>query len=333
MKKFLLTFCKFLIVPLIAVLLLLLNYFISDPFKVIHHYNDYSYPVVVPDRDYISTQVYINNHDRYHYNSFIFGSSRTLAFKVDSWKKYLDHKAHPYVFDAASESLAGIYQKIKYLDSTGADMDNALVLLCRDCSFLNTINDKGHLIIKHPATSHKSTLAFNCVFLDSYFDNQFLIRYLIYQCTKTFKPWMHGYIDERKIKYDPVSNELSILDQEAEITDNETGYYNKRRAMFYTRKGERIDSVPIIKDIHKNYLTEIKSIFIKKKTNYKVVLSPLYEQKKFNPADMSFLNGLFADRLYDFSGKNQFTDNYKNFYEISHYRPLVGDSILARIYK
>ena len=307
-------------------------YFYSDPFKVLYHYSDYSYSKVIPNRDYISTQTYINNQNKYNYNSFIFGSSRTLGFKVNSWKKQLDSTANPFVFDASSETLHGIYQKIKFLDDRNSNIDNAIILLCRDCSFLKNIDETRHLIVKHPATSHADRFSFHLSFLKAYFDNKFLIRFLVYQITNNYKPWMHPYIEYRNIKYDQVTNQLSILDQESEISKNQIKYYIQRQVLFYKRKKERVDSVQIINQNDINELFEIKNILAKRRTKYKIILSPLYEQIKINPKDLSILNKIFDGNVLDFTGKNNLTDTCLNYYETSHFRPFIGDSILARIY-
>jgi hypothetical protein len=131
---------------------------------------------------------------------------------------------------------------------------------------------------------------------------------------------MEGYIEGRKIVMDTVSNELTNLDQEAEITKTPVQYYERRATIFYERKGETTDSV------------RIKRLLEKNNTNYKVILSPLYEQIKFNNADFSILKTLFGANLFDFSGKNVFTESKFNYYEASHYRPHVGDSIMKIIY-
>ncbi|MDP4115874.1 MAG: hypothetical protein Q8903_07050 [Bacteroidota bacterium] len=80
-------------------------------------------------------------------------------------------------------------------------------------------------------------------------------------------------------------------------------------------------------------LYDVKRILIKNKSNYRVVISPLYDQIKFSDKDMNILMSVFGDKLFDFSGKNKFTESMTNYYEASHYRPIVGDSILSIIYK
>ncbi|GEM_PF-1186102 len=50
-------------------------------------------------------------------------------------------------------------------------------------------------------------------------------------------------------------------------------------------------------------LQEVKRILETSKINYKVVISPLYEQMKFSNQDYAILKNLFRNNLYDFSGK------------------------------
>jgi hypothetical protein len=58
----------------------------------------------------------------------------------------------------------------------------------------------------------------------------------------------------------------------------------------------------------------------------------LFEQMNWNPKDLNFLKNLFGSNLYDYSGINEFTNNKLNYYESSHFRPVVGDKILNSIY-
>ena len=69
-------------------------YVVTDPFKVLFHYEDYYVDngegyYINTNRSYVSTQMYIQNKDRYNYDSFIFGSSRSGYYLVEDWKKYL----------------------------------------------------------------------------------------------------------------------------------------------------------------------------------------------------------------------------------------------------
>lgn len=333
MKQFLTKIIYFSLFGIVPLLILILSYIYYDPFKVLRDYDDYSYSYIIPDRDYVSTEVYIKNNKKYNYNSFIFGSSRTLAYKPDSWVKYLQKDARPYVFDASTESIYGIYIKLKYLDSLNKKIDNALIIICRDNTFENTENQKGHLFIKHPATTGDSELDFQATFFKSYLSPFFFANFHLFQITKQYKPYMSGYIDDRKIRFDRITNALTLVDPENELIKSPHEFYEKRKEIFYVRKGERIDSVQRIQKKQLFMLKEIKRILKKHKTDYKIVVSPLYEQVKFSLKDSLILKQLFGDKIYDFSGKNFITDYKTNYYETSHYRPMIGDKIFNLIYK
>lgn len=59
----------------------------------------------------------------------------------------------------------------------------------------------------------------------------------------------------------------------------------------------------------------------------------MYDQLKINEEDLEYLKTLFGDvNVFDFSGINKFTNDYKNYYEASHYRPHVTKEIMEKIY-
>lgn len=333
MKRFIKDLVKFSLIGIIPLAFLTIGYFYYDPFKVLRSYDNYSYPYVIPNRDYISTEMFMKNNKANHYNSFVFGSSRTIGFKPLTWQTHLSENDKPFMFDASGESINGIYTKLKYLDSIHAKIDNALLIICRDATFRKSVDDKGlHLFIKHPTVSGKSNLDFQLTFYKAYLSPKFLRSFYDYTFSKKFKPYMKGFIEDRKVTFDTVTNEFNIVDQEIEISQSPKKYYEKRKDIFYIRK-PKTDTVRRIEKNDVYMLKEIHRILEKNKTNYKVVLSPLYEQIKFNPKDLALLNSVFGENVYDFSGKNHFTDPISNYYESSHFRPVVGDSIMKIIYK
>jgi hypothetical protein len=330
MKQFIASLTQFLMVCSIPAIIFVSSYLYFDPFRVLWHYDNYSYADVVSNRDFVSTTMFINNQKKNNYNSFIFGSSRTLAFRPDTWRKYLSDDAKPFAFDASNESVYGIYTKLKYLDSTNVEIKNALILLCRDVSFGFSEESKGHLFIKHPATTTKNNLDFQLQFFKAYLAPKFLFSFYCYKMIGVYKPFMSGYIENRKIAYGRVTNEIDIVDEENEILKNPTAYYAAK--IFPTRAINKTDS----RQINKKGLfmiKEIKRLLEKNNTNYRVVLSPLYDQVKFNPSDLFLLRKEFGNKLFDFTGKNSFTESKTNYYEKNHFRPIVGDSIFKIIYK
>jgi hypothetical protein len=333
MKTFLKNLIQFLSIGLIPIIVFLISYLYFDPFHILKEYKDYSNPIVTPNRDFVSTTIYIKNHSQYNYNSFIFGSSRTLAFKPTSWQKYLSNSDSPFMFDASCESIYGIYKKLKFLESNKTKIDNALLIICRDHSFENSENHEGFLFIKHPATSNESKFTFHKVFFKAYLNPKFLYHFYKYKIDGSYHPSMEGVLENRKITFDSISNRMYIEGQEESIIQNPEKYYAQKKLFFYKQNGETTDTVQKIVGKHIFMLKKIKQILDKNQTKYKVILSPLYEQVKFHPSDLSFLKKQFGENLYDFSGKNSFTESKYNYYESSHYKTKIGDSIFKIIYK
>jgi hypothetical protein len=336
MKKFLIHIIHFLLIGAIPFLILFIGYIVYDPFKVMKHYEGYSYLNLAANRDFISTEMYLKNNKKYKYNSFILGSSRTLAYRPASWTKHLSANSNPFIFDSSRESIFGVYSKLKYLDSKRTKIDNALIILCRDVTFVNFEDEKGFVYIKDPRTSGGSNLEFQFAFLKAYLNPNYFYRFYDYSFTKHYKPYMKGYfqnyLENKKNNFDTITNAIYRFDEEKELSQNPIEYYAKRKKIFYERQGETKDTIQRINAQHIFMLQEIKRILEKNHTNYKIVLSPLYEQIKFNDKDFVILKQLFNKNMYDFSGKNYFTDCAANYYENSHYRPIVGDSILNIIY-
>ena len=310
-------------------------FFLADPFRIVHYYKDYSENMfVIPNRDFVSFEMYLRNAPTQHYNAFIFGSSRTIAYKTNAWKKYLPTTAKPFVFDASGESIFGIYKKIQYLDKTNAPIHHCLLIFCTDCTFAKETDHAEHLGIKHPTIAGSSWIRFYAIFIRDFFDNRFLKSYVQYLVTRKYSPSMKGYIEFRKSTFDPITNDERLIDQEKELTENPKGYYEQRKALFYHRDSVIAEAKPQITSKQRVMLKEIEAIFLKHHTDFKIVVSPLYNQIRLNKSDLAFLNQVFGSgRVFDFSGKNAFTSVKEHYYESSHYRPMIGDSILNIIYR
>jgi len=331
MKRFLQRILLFLAFPLTIGILLVGSYIYFDPFKVVFRYADYSGSVVGLNRERISTQTYLRNRGRHEYNAFIFGSSRTKGYRAASWKKHLPGDAKPFLFDASCENTYGIYRKVRFLDSIHAPLKYALVILCRNASFGPARNFEQFLHIKDPLISGERNWDYQLTFFKAYINYRFLAAFYSARL-HGYQSWMGSLLMPRPTTYDTITNDQYNLAQERELQENPDAYYKKHEAVFYKRSGETTAPVAQITGENAFMLREIARIFQKNRTEYKIVLSPLYEQVKFNPKDIAFLQAVFGHRVYDFSGANYFTNDIRHYYENSHYRPCVGDSIMNIIY-
>lgn len=143
---------------------------------------------------------------------------------------------------------------------------------------------------------------------------------------------MKSTLDYRPRSVDPITNELRFELFEKMITDG-TYYTQERMKHFYKRGGQQVYSKPALSSSQKLLLEDIKDIFHKQKTNYKVIISPLYDQEKLNQNDLYYLKQIFGEKnVFDYSGINKYTRDYTNYYESSHYRPHVAREILDEVY-
>jgi len=336
MKTFVRQFVRFVLIIFVPISILLILYLYFDPFKVVYNYEDYSmdgkYNYVTANSDFVATQIYLKNYKTQNYNSYIFGNSRTLAFNPKEWAKYISNSSKIFVFNANEETLFGILGKLKFIEKKGADINNALVLL--DARTLREVeNSTGHLFIKHPAISGESWIDFHASFFNAFLSHFFFIKYIDYTFLKKYRLYMTGAIDIRKIPIDKITNEPTFLFFEEDLKDS-LMFYKKNASIFYNRPEKEVEGDLVIDAKSFAMLEKIKKSFERNKTDYKIIINPLYDQVKLNKKDIEKLKNIFgAKNIYDFSGKNSYTNNIGYYYETSHFRPTLGALLLYEIYK
>ncbi|MBK7498965.1 MAG: hypothetical protein IPI19_07635 [Ignavibacteriales bacterium] len=320
---------------LVPFFIVLISFFILDPFKILYEYKNYSGSFIQLNRDVISSKTLIKNYDKYKYNSFIFGSSRTVAFKTWDWKNHLDSSGVLFSFDASNENIFGMLTKIKYLNDNHIKIDNALLVVCSDATFLSISDLDGPLYIKYPDIASTNQLNFYLTFISSWFDKLFFVKYIDYKFFQVQREYSKDIIEPQNIDYDDVYNNFFITKIDRQLKSRPDAYYSEmlKDSLFYKKQIPAMIEEPQINDIAIEYLREMAGILKHNNTNYKLVISPLYNTPKFNITDYETLVRIFgSENVFDFSGENSITSNYRNYYERSHYRPEVGRQILEIIY-
>lgn len=311
-------------------------YVIIDPFKVIHKYDNYSDSVFIINKDFVSTETFLNKQIVNNYNAFIFGSSRSMGFNPMVWKQHLQKETtdtiQPYIFDAFEETIDGIYSKLNLVVSK-SNPKFVLIILCRDMTFESKKQNEGLVLFKHPETSSNSYLDLHKFYFLQFTNPEYMRRFLDYKIGKKYKPYMRGYFEKKVIEIDPKTNFLQFVEDEKAFLEDSLLFLESRKDILKYRSSLEEDTIPRINNYHKNQLKKIFNILEKEEIRYKVVLSPLFEQMKWNHHDYIYLKYLFGNKLYDFSGKNILTDNIYGYYENSHFRPAIGSQIFEFIYE
>ena len=313
------------------ILILIIGYFFADPFKIIKSYEAYpdNYAKSL-NRDRISTQIFLNNHQKYNYQSFIFGSSRSSVFYAHEWGKHISDKT-PYHFDASCETISGVATKLKFIESKENKIKNVLFVF--DRSLFNYEQDTlGSVFVQDYRVSGLQWWKYHTIFINTYFSKGFFVAFYDNLITGNFRNYMRQFLEFRKINYTPVVNDFIFTSYIEQIKKDSIAYYNQPN-FFYNRSKEKNLQAPAIKGYQLTYLAMMKESLKKNNTKFKIVLGPTYDQAYFNQQDLDILIKYFGkENVYDFSGINHYTENIANYYEIYHYKPSVANDIMKKIY-
>lgn len=331
--KDLLGYIKKVLVFLVPFFVLLAAYIVIDPFMVIFKYKDFNRRSCIPkNRDYVSSEVYMMNRETEKYNSFIFGSSTALFVRPSTWMSYLPDKAKVFSFDASRENIIGIWSKIKYIDHMNDPIENAVFVIDYNYAF-DKLDMENVLFVKHPRIFHSSWYKFQYKNLLKIFNISLIRSLVVYGLTKEFKPYMSDCLLNERSYINPVTNEYSNFSIQEELNADSLRYYEIRRNRFPERCSMQCEYRQQITNDQIKMLNEIKRVFVKHDTDYKIIIAPNYQQISLNKNDLEILWSVFGpDHVFDFTGINRISDEKSNFYDGLHFKPYVGKQLLDVAY-
>lgn len=330
MKKFITTILLFITIPLV---LLAGIYVWTDPFKCIHTFNIND--VDATNREYFSTELFLRNEPTYHYNSFIFASSRGGGINTYQWKQYLPEGAQPFLFQAWSESLTGIELKMNYLNEHNIPIDNALILIDIPGTFKKDQLPHEALSLKHYMFTGHSKFEYNAAQFWNFIQKPSLWN-------QSIKKRLHG--TKLACESDTITNDWEATNKNkfAELPpqDSLKNCTEMTRRTFFAKmehvNGEVEKSEPLINEQFEEQLCHIRAIMDENHTDYHIIVTPApcYTNPAINPQDLSILQEVFGEeRVHDYSGKNEMTEDYNNFSDPGHFGLRVGYMIIEDIYK
>lgn len=341
MPKGIKKFCLLSALASLPIWIILIVYICIDPFNVIwahHPFFEEGKPNYVGwNKGYVSVEAYEYNNPNQHYDSFIFGSSRSIEYQVNDWRKYIPNNSKIFHFDASMETLKGIYDKMKYIHSQREHINNALIVL--DPEMLSRKENKDdYLYVPHSdLTAEWDYLSFQWKFLKVFLTQKFIVSYIDLQFNG-FKDYMReeNIFTEEYPQYNAIANEETYPRYDNMLAKNSSGFYTPAKVHeFNVKLSNGWDTSPQLTNANKNYLKKIMEELIVNGTNYKIIIPPLYNKQYLNAKDKAILIEIFgADRISDFTGNNEFTNDMHNFYdEKSHPRPVTCRKIMKQAYQ
>ncbi|WP_375238839.1 hypothetical protein [Aurantibacter sp.] len=327
MKRFIKKLSLF-ILPFI-IIIIVIQFF--DFFKIYADYPDYfKNNRISKNRTVIATKTFFKYKDSIPYNTFTFGNSRAQAYKNSSLIKHFGKKTKPFHFDSDGESLYGIYKKIEFLSLNKANLTNVIIIL--DASTLSVTKQRNaYNYINPPEFKDVSQFKFYSTFIQASSNIKLITALADYNIFKTKRDYINKCILTVKYfdHYDPFTLDCSY-NNEIALKKDSILYYKKD---FSKRKSYIKPYIEPTKK-HTDLFQKINRILKTNKSNYTIIVSPLYNQNPINKEYLTLLNDIFGfENVFDFSGKNQFTEHVGHYYEWSHYKPFLAEQLLDSIYK
>jgi hypothetical protein len=331
MKRFVKNIIGATIVFFLIAITLSVLYIQKDPYADFGKYENYSYNYRFESLGDISTKKIINT--KAHHDTFIFGNSRSTAL----WACYIQKKipdSRAFHYANWLETIGGMLAKIKLLDSRGVDIRNVVMFIDNEHTFAG----KGvPRTADHYLVSGVSRFEYLFTHYAGFFSNAANLKILF--------GGMPANDPDINRKSDLVTNDL-----DHQCSDSlTTTFGNADLLPGHKRKVDSLKAFgfPYERPLVQQYYTsdqisgseigminELNSILKKHGANLYVIISPLYDQMKFSASDMTVLKNAFGPDLYDFSGKNEITEDHYNYLDPKHFTSRVSkimiDSVVRR---
>lgn len=325
MNKFLKKILYASIAPLTFYVVVFIFYRKQDVYQDFGKYPNYSWKYEFQSLGDLSTKKLI--HSKTDYNTFIFGSSRaTSLYACYVQDKLRNSKAYHY--GNWNESIGGVLEKIKLLDSLGYSLSNIIIYIDTDYTFDGDARCKPY---DHYLLTHASKTTYLMNHFSSFLSSK-----------ENYKILLGGRPDKDRFPNrhsDPHTN-----DPYHKCSDSTIHFYGrdpftkkdsvkidslKKSGFLFARSDEQKYGSEQISPSEAGMIEKIVKIVQRHKSNLYVIITPLYDQLKFNPTDIDILQKAFGKNFHDFSGINSITNNEYNYKaDRKHFREVVSKQII-----
>ena len=332
MDRFLKKISILLFVPL---LLLLVVYLVTDPYKTLKPFSLTYFDTT--NRDYLSSELFVKNYPEHPYNSYVFGSSRGCGINTYQWLTYLPEGSSQFLFQAWGETITGIDQKVTYIEEHHYPLDNVLMLVDIPKTFSRPQLPHIAMAIKDPRFSHQSEWAFQATLYYDFIQKPSEWKKAVRNKVKGIRP---------AVTFDPISNDWEKENKDLDLSSppKKECLRNMSRKAKSVFKRDYVDnpyvslpeSVPVIDDSMLEIMNHIKGVFDRNGTNYKIVVTPGYgyQYPEITDQDLQSLQTVFGEEnVFDFSRRREITLDYENFADPNHFGLNVGWQILEEVYQ
>lgn len=313
--------------PVIIVSAAVYIYAKIDVYRDFGKYDNYSWKYSFQQLGDVSTKKLLNSERRY--NSFIFGSSRSVSV----YACYLQTKisnSRFFHYGSYLETVGGIYQKLKLLDSLGYNLNNIYIYIDTDFTFVKDgkPRDNDHYLI-----TGENKYSYYLKHFRSFYDSDIKFKIITGSklTPKDYPGWESDLVtnDSRHTCSDSILKSYGNIDN-SEKQSNRVELLKKSGILKERSNVQEYKHKQISRE-EEELLEKIKAILDRHKSNYYIIITPLYDQKKINAADFDILKKIFGNNVYDFSGINDITNDENNYTDGSHFQYYISKKIIDSV--
>jgi hypothetical protein len=334
MKKFLL---KTTLLLLLYASILLTAAIFWDPFQVFRSGKSWNSTTFDFNREWVCLDIYRKRIDKGSIPThFIVGSSRSHAFKTIDWATIGNIPPNSiFHFDAFGMGILRANNLIHYLSNQKPAPKEILWVI--DHAIFNEKDESDKFIFSEPPElSGKNSIVFNSKAIYESIHPSFIFRYLKSSISST-NDFEIDNVSISNNKVDHCTGDIYYEKSDLEIIKDSVGYYKRKDVIKKFNKfllNTPSISPPKIMEEEYKLLVDLEKNLHRNNIKLIIVISPLFSKIKFNSADLSKLQSVFGkNNIYDYSGENHWTKDYRNYYDPSHFRRHVAQQILMDIYK
>lgn len=331
LNKFVLR-CLIAALPLIIILAI---YIVLDPFRVVRNHDPFYVPgsPLPYNKGYASTMTYLNGRERWKYNAFILGTSRTIYFPAKEWARHLGDDASVYHFDAPSDSPSGIAGKLRLIDSKGDSIKYALIEIA-PWSFGAEESDDFAFRRPWQLTGIEKLPHFHYTFVRDFFRRSMFTALMRYYATGQIRVQDAGLFQQRSWSDNPVNNETINDSVERLIATNPRLFYEGKAIKFATSPKKFHYAQTDVPERERLALMEIAGILKRHHTDYRIFIGPEFTHVLMPPQNRRLLDSIFEpSRVIDLSLFPPAFTKPMAFYDPIHFRPHIGAMLLDSMYR
>ena len=328
MKRFVISVVLFFAIPL---LLLAGLYAFTDPYRTMREFNRDDFDET--NREYFSTELFLQNNPEQQYNAFVFCSSRGSGINSYLWKHLLGDTIRPFVFQSWAEDLVGMEEKVNFVIQQGNHIDYALILVDMSCTFDNRKHNSP-VDQRHYLLDGGNKLTYNYRFWLNFIQKP---SQWVSAIKKSRRPLSNSYDHIANDR----DNDNCYLWQELPPQDSLSGCSAISKQTFlnqvkFQKESDIKVGSPVIDADDVARLRRIKATLDSHHANVKILLSPyyVYQNPMANPKDVQLLKSIFGDEnVFDYTQKSELTTDYNYYLDPKHFGRRAGGMILQEMYK